>query len=94
MVEPAQPVRRRTGATRALLAIAALLLAAYAVNIGLGVADVKLHARAWRLGDVGEFLLVLFAMAFFVAGLMLDEQAPAASGDETAGPLSSEGGEP
>ena len=93
MAEPTNPARRRTGATRALLTIALLLLAAYAANIGLSIADVKLHARAWRLGDVGEFVLVLFAMAFFVAGLMFDEQAPAASGDETAGPLSSQGGE-
>jgi len=93
MAEPADGFRRRTGATRTLLAIAVVLLAAYALNVGLGVADVKLHASAWRLGDVGEFVLVLFAMAFFVAGLMIDEQAPAASGDETAGPLSGEGGE-
>ncbi len=30
-----------------------------------------------RLGDVGEFLLVLSCMAFFVAGLIVDEEEQA-----------------
>ena len=76
MVEPSSAHRRRSGPTRGLLAVAAILLALYAVNIGLGIADVKLHASRWRLGDVGEFVLVLCGMAFFVAGLMVDELAP------------------
>jgi hypothetical protein len=65
---------------RSVFAIAALLLVAYAANVALGMAAVKLGAAVWRLGDVGEFLLVLSCMAFFVAGLIADEEESAASG--------------
>jgi hypothetical protein len=39
---------------------------------------VKLGVAVWRLGDVGEFLLVLGCMTFFVAGLVADEERRAA----------------
>jgi hypothetical protein len=93
MPDRATTIRRRTAPTRALLTVAALLLALYGVNVGLGVAAVRLHASGWRLGDVGEFLLVLSGMAFFVAGLMVDEQSPASTAGDPVGAMTSEGGE-
>jgi hypothetical protein len=37
---------------------------------------VKQAVAVWHLNDVGEFLLVLVAMAFFVLGLLTAEKAP------------------
>ena len=62
------------GAARTLFAIAGLLLVGYIVNIGLGMLVVKRGMSLWRLPDVGEFVLVVSAMAFFVAGLLTDEE--------------------
>ena len=59
-------------------------------NVALGMAAVKLGAAVWRLGDVGEFLLVLSCMAFFVAGLIADEEESAASGAGKTSPNQSE----
>jgi hypothetical protein len=67
-----------TPATRWLFGVAGALLVCYALNVGLRIAAVKFGAAAWRLGDVGEFLLVLAGMACFVAGLMVDEERQAA----------------
>jgi hypothetical protein len=50
--------------------IAGLLLALYVVNMAARIADIKFGAHAWSVGDVGEFLLVLLCMVFFVAGLL------------------------
>jgi hypothetical protein len=63
-----------TRATRWLYGLAAALLVFYALNVALRIAAVKFGAAPWRLGDVGEFLLVLAGMACFVAGLMVDEE--------------------
>jgi hypothetical protein len=66
---------RTTKATpRWLFGIAATLLVLYAMNIVLRIAAVKFGADTWRVGDVGEFLLVLAGMVFFVAGLIADEE--------------------
>ena len=54
--------------------VALCLLTLYAFNIALGMLAVKAGLTTWRLGDVGEFLLVLSCMAFFVAGLVADEK--------------------
>ena len=62
-----------TSAVRWLFGIAAVLFLLYVGNIVLGMLAAKTGAPVWRLNDVGEFLLVLCCMAFFVAGLMLDE---------------------
>jgi len=50
--------------------IAGLLLALYVVNMAARIADIKFGAHVWSVGDVGEFLLVLLCMVFFVAGLL------------------------
>ena len=77
--------RRTRNATRWLFAVAAGLLLLYALNVALGMLAVKFGMATWRVGDVGEFLLVLSCMALFVAGLVADEEqsapAPRAEGD-------------
>jgi heme A synthase len=82
--------RRRT---RWVFAISAALFALYALNIALGMAAVKLGFKVWRLGDVGEFLLVLTCMTFFVAGLVADEEQRAGRPEEAGDPHTTEGGE-
>ena len=51
-------------------AIAGLLLALFAANMAARIAQVQFAATVWSVGDVGEFLLVLLCMVFFVAGLL------------------------
>lgn len=46
---------------------------------------IKLGVIVWRLGDVGEFLLVLAAMVFFVSGLLAIEDVPESSASPTRG---------
>jgi hypothetical protein len=55
-----------------------LLLAIYAIDVLAGkAASLAGVALAWRLGDVGEFLVVLAMTVAFVTGLMLCEnEAP------------------
>jgi len=53
--------------------LAALGVGVYAVNIAVGMAAVKLGWGIARLNDVWEFLVVLVAMVFFVAGLLATE---------------------
>ncbi|MEO8537550.1 MAG: hypothetical protein ABI533_08475 [Betaproteobacteria bacterium] len=60
---------------RWLFSAAALLLAVYAANIALRLAHIKFGADEWRLGDVGEFLVVLGCMVLFVAGLLALERS-------------------
>ncbi len=57
-------VRRMTFAT------AGLLLVLFAANMAARIAHIKFAADVWSVGDVGEFLLVLLCMVFFVAGLL------------------------
>lgn len=72
---------RRPRVTLWLFGIALCLVALYALNIALGMLAVKAGVRTWRVGDVGEFLLVLSGMAFFVAGLVADERRQETSPD-------------
>jgi hypothetical protein len=51
-------------------AIACLLFALFAANMAARIAQIKFAANVWSVGDVGEFLLVLLCMVFFVAGLL------------------------
>lgn len=60
---------------RWLFSAAALLLAVYAANIALRLAHIKFGADEWRLGDVGEFLVVLGCMVVFVTGLLALERS-------------------
>jgi hypothetical protein len=64
-------------AARRAYAISVGLLAIYALDVLAGkaaaLADIHLE---WRLGDFGEFLVVLAMCMAFVAGLMLSEDAP------------------
>ncbi len=64
---------------RRWFALAALLAGLFAANVALRILHIKLGITFWRLGDVGEFLLVLGAAASFVSGVLtLDEAAAAA----------------
>ncbi len=68
-----RPARRAYAASLALLAI-------YVIDVVAGkAASLAGSVLAWRLGDVGEFLVVLAMTVAFVAGLMLSEDAPGAS---------------
>ena len=58
----------------------------YAANVAAGMLVVKAGATIRRLDDVGEFVLVLACMAFFVAGLNADEEREETTpGVESAG---------
>ena len=50
--------------------VAGLLLTLFAANMAARIAQVQFAANVWSVGDVGEFLLVLLCMVFFVAGLL------------------------
>lgn len=68
--------RRSTALLRRVpFLIAGLLLTLYVVNMAARIAHIKFGADAWSVGDVGEFLLVLLSMVFFVAGLLALEDA-------------------
>ncbi len=55
--------------------ISGILLGLFVVNMGLRIAHVRFGADVFQFDDVGEFLLVLLCMVFFVAGLLALEQA-------------------
>ena len=58
-------------------AIAGVLLALFAANMAARIAQIKFAVDVWSVGDVGEFLLVLLCMVFFVAGLLtLETDSP------------------
>ena len=57
--------------------LATLLLCAYALNVLTGKGAASFGWQLPHAGDVAEFLSVLAAMVFFVAGLFLDEAAAA-----------------
>ena len=83
---------RRPVLTRWLFGIALCLVALYALNIALGMLAVKAGMATWRAGDVGEFLLVLSCMAFFVGGLVADEKRLDTSPDAEGEPHATKGG--
>ena len=66
---------------RRAYAVSLVLFVVYVVNVLAGkAASLAGIVLPWRLGDVGEFLVVLAMAVVFVAGLMLSEDA---SGTET-----------
>ena len=65
---------RAPRAARRAYAFSLLLLAVYTIDVLAGKAAVLTGSRLeWRLGDFGEFLVVLAMSVAFVAGLMLSE---------------------
>lgn len=68
-------------AARRAYALSLFLLAVYAIDVMAGKAAALTGIRLeWRLGDFGEFLVVLGMSIAFVAGLMLSENASSVSG--------------
>ncbi|TSA15204.1 MAG: hypothetical protein D4R74_06800 [Betaproteobacteria bacterium] len=63
----------RNGARKWFM-LAGLFTGLFFVNVALRMLFIKLGIAIWRLGDVGEFLLVLAAMVFFVSGLLSIEE--------------------
>lgn len=85
-------VGRRPVLTRWLFAVALCMITLYALNIALGMLEVKAGVAIWHLSDVGEFLLVLSCMAFFVAGLVADEKRQETGPDGEGEPNATKGG--
>ncbi len=56
--------------------LAACCTGLFALNVVSRLLFIKQGIAVWRVNDVGEFLLVLVAMAFFVAGLLIAEEHP------------------
>ncbi|MGE5089242.1 MAG: hypothetical protein ACM3QY_08965 [Candidatus Levyibacteriota bacterium] len=50
--------------------LAALCLLAYICNVAARVALARFGVSLWHVGDVGEFVLVLASMSFFVGGVL------------------------
>ncbi len=61
---------------RIWLALAAAFTCLFVLNVMLRMLFIKQGITIWHLNDVGEFLLVLVAMAFFVAGILAAEEKP------------------
>jgi len=57
------------------LVLAAVFTGLFVLNVASRMLFIKQGIALWRLNDVGEFLLVLVAMAFFVLGLLSAEKA-------------------
>jgi len=61
-------------AARVCFRVAAALLILYVIDVLVGKAAVLLQFSVpWRLGNVGEFVVVLAAVIFFVAGVLVIE---------------------
>jgi hypothetical protein len=65
----------RKAGGRLWLVLAAIFTGLFALNVALRMLHIKLGIDIWRLDDVGEFLLVLVAMAFFVLGALAVEKS-------------------
>ncbi len=75
--------------------LAAICIGAYCINVALRILFVKQGVVLWRLNDVGEFLLVLVGMAFFVSGVLsIEEVAEPAEPHATPTPHGPQGGKP
>lgn len=61
---------------RVWLALAATFTGLFVLNVAVRMLFIKQGVTIWRLNDVGEFLLVLVAMVFFVAGILAAEEKP------------------
>ena len=72
-VPPSPSAARRRG--RIWLVLAAVFTGLFVLNVAMRMLFIKQGIALWRLNDVGEFLLVLVAMAFFVLGLLTAEEA-------------------
>ena len=61
-------------AARVCFRVATTLLILYIVDVLVGKAAVLLQFSVpWRLGNIGEFVVVLAAVIFFVAGVLVIE---------------------
>ncbi len=70
----ASPSMAHPPAARICFRVAATLLIIYVVDVLVGKAAVLLHFSVpWRLGNIGEFVVVLAAVIFFVAGVLVIE---------------------
>ena len=64
----------RPPVARICFRLAATLLILYVVDVLVGKAAVLLQFSVpWRLGNIGEFVVVLAAVIFFVAGVLVIE---------------------
>lgn len=61
---------------RIWLVLAGVFTGLFMLNVALRMLFIKQGITVWRLDDVGEFLLVLVAMAFFVVGILAAEEQP------------------
>ncbi len=68
---------------RVWFVLAGLSTGLFAANVALRMLFIKQAVALWRLGDVGEFLLVLAAMVFFVSGVLAIEETPESSASPT-----------
>ena len=76
--DPAEAMHSATApaprAARRAYAVSLLLFIVYTIDVLAGKAASLAGSRLeWRLGDLGEFLVVLAMAVAFVAGLMLSE---------------------
>ena len=64
----------RPPVARVCFRVAATLLILYVIDVLAGKAAVLLQFSVpWRLGNIGEFVVVLAAVIFFVAGVLVIE---------------------
>ena len=68
---------------RGWFVLAGLFTALFVINVALRMLFIKQDVALWRLGDVGEFLVVLAAMVFFVSGVLAIEETPESSASPT-----------
>ncbi|MCF8161071.1 MAG: hypothetical protein K9J76_10230 [Polaromonas sp.] len=61
---------------RIWLVLAGVSTGLFMLNVVSRMLFTKQGIALWRLNDVGEFLLVLVAMAFFVVGILAAEKQP------------------
>ncbi|MEP7205968.1 MAG: hypothetical protein ABI920_03450 [Casimicrobiaceae bacterium] len=67
--------------------VSGLLLAAFLANMALRIARIKFGVDVASFGDVGEFVLVLLCMVFFVAGLLvLEARTPSSINHKSKAP--------
>lgn len=70
-------VTRSRASARRSYRLAALAVALYVGDVLLGKAGIVFKfVPPFRLGEVGEFLVVLVAMVFFVTGLLAEAGVP------------------
>lgn len=75
-IDPAPSTDRQRPRGRLWLVLAAIFMGVFVLNVASRMLFIKQGIALWRLNDVGEFLVVLVAMAFFVLGILAAEKAP------------------